>query len=64
MLGEGWAGPSGVVVQANAGREAFAAVGDGGRGVVEDCEAHVLEEWVAVLWWDLRRKGRRRSRKR
>jgi hypothetical protein len=41
------------------GGEAFVAVGDGGGGVVEDCEAHVLKEWAAVLWWDLRRRGRR-----
>jgi len=31
-------------------------VGDGGGGVVEDCEAHVSKEWAAVLWWDLRGK--------
>jgi hypothetical protein len=50
ILEEEWARPGGVVVQANAGGGAIAVVGDGGRGVIEDYEAHVLEEWVAVLY--------------
>ena len=36
---ERWAGPGSVVVQADAGEEAFAAVVDGGGGVVEDTSA-------------------------